>query len=159
MLLILGVILTLSACTTNSLPIDYDDETSDNLNVPFNIISQGAFSNISLPNQLVIKNNKDWQRVLRIHGNSPDSKKISIDFDDKIVIAVFAGQQPSGGYTVGVSNIKRINNNLLVTVTFNEPRKNQSISLALTQPYIMFSTKKIDGNIIFLAPPKKSKTK
>ena len=151
--------MVLSACTTNSPPDDYDDETSDNLNVSFDIISQGAFSNISLPNQLVIKNNKDWQRVLRIHGNSPEAKKISIDFDDKIVIAIFAGQQSSGGYHVGVSNIKRIDSNLYVTVTFSAPRKNESVSLALTQPYVMFSTNKVDGKIIFLAPPKKSKNK
>ena len=146
------IALIASSCATTSSP-PADDGTGDNLNVKFDIISQGQHSNISLPNQLVIKTKNDWLRLLKIQGNTQDFKNANIDFYEKIVIAIFAGQQPSGGYSVGISNIKRIDSNLYVTVTFTEPTAKQSVSLALTQPYIMLSTEKVDGRIIFLAPP------
>ena len=68
-----------------------------------------------------------------------------------MVIAVFAGQQPSGGYAVGISHLKRMDNNLYVSVTFKEPGRNETVSLALTQPYIFIATEKIDGKVIFIA--------
>lgn len=147
------ITLIVTSCATTSSSSIEEDETGDNLNVKFKTISQGQYSNISLPNQLVIKNKKDWLRLLKIQGNTQGFKNTKIDFYENIVIAIFAGQQPSGGYSVGVSNIKRIDSNLYVTVTFTEPAKNESVSLALTQPYIMLATEKVEGKIIFLAPP------
>lgn len=152
------ITLSLSSCAVTTTP-PFDDGTGDNLAVKFNIISQGEFSNISLPNQLVIRNKTDWLRLLKIQGNTEGFKHANVDFYDNIVIAVFAGQQPTGGYSVGVSNIKRVDSNLYVTVTFTEPKKNETVSLALTQPYIMISTAKVDGKIIFLAPPTRSDSK
>jgi len=146
------LLLSISACATPPTVTIEDENIGDNLNVKFSIISQGSHSNISLPNQLVIKNKKDWQRLLLIHNDPRTSDSASIDFQDKIVIAIFAGQQPSGGYTVGVSNIKRINENLFLTLSFTEPKRNDSVSLALTQPFIILSTNKVDGKIVFLTP-------
>lgn len=148
-------LLLMSACSTPSTSNFDDDESTDNLNIAFNTLLQGQFSNISLPNQLVIKTSKDWRRLLKIHGDIKNLKKQKVDFYDKIIIAIFAGQQPSGGYAVNVTNIKRIDNNLHVTVSFHEPGNNESVSLALTQPFILLETDKVEGRIIFLAPPSK----
>ncbi len=150
-------ILNLSACASSN--DFFDDGTGDNPNVAFKIIAQGQYSNISLANQLVIKNKKNWLRLLKINADSTildskHAKNLAIDFDDKVVIAVFAGQQPSGGYSISISNIKRVDDNLLVTLHFKEPGNNSNVSLALTQPYIMVSTDIVDGKIIFLAEKK-----
>jgi len=150
---LLFAFIALSSCATSSNSNIEDDEEGNNLNVKFEILLDGSFSNISLPNQLVIKNSKDWVRLLKIHGNANGIKKNKIDFDDNIVIAIFAGQQPSGGYSLNVTNIKRIDDNLFITVNFHQPAQNEKIGLALTQPFILLSTKRVDGKIIFLAPP------
>jgi len=147
----------LTAC--NSAPT-LDEDTGDNPNVAFKIIAKGQHSNISLANQLVIKNRADWLQLLKINGdtsiiNKKNSKSFAIDFSDNIVIALFAGQQPTGGYSIGVSHIKKVNDNLFVTLSFTEPNKNDNVSLALSQPYIFLSTEKIDGKVIFLTPKQK----
>ena len=153
LLTLLFSFIALSSCATSSnLNID-EDEEGNNLNVKFEVLLDGAFSNISLPNQIVIRNSKDWLRLLKIHGNTKGMKKKSIDFDDNVVIAIFAGQQPSGGYSLNITNIKRIDENLFITVNFHQPAQNEKIGLALTQPFIILSTKKVDGKIVFLAPP------
>jgi len=137
--------LLFAACaTTNTM-------STDSINTDFNIIAQGQFSNISLARELVITNKADWQRLWNIHRGSQQRKIPRINFDNKIVIVIFAGQQPSGGYAVGVSHLKRLDDNLVVVVTFKEPRNGQSVSLALTQPYIFISTEKVDGKVSFVA--------
>lgn len=153
--IIIFIAFSLSACATNNAGY-FDDGSGDNENVAFKIIAQGQHSNISLANQLVVKNKNDWLQLLKINGdtailNSKNSKKLAVDFDDKIVIAVFAGQQPSGGYSVSISSIKRVNDNLLVSLKFSEPDNNASVTLALTQPYIMLATDRVDGKIVFLS--------
>lgn len=155
LLTLLFSFIALSSCATSSNSNIEDDEEGNNLNVKFEVLLDGAFSNISLPNQLVIRNSKDWLRLLNIHGNTKGIKKNNIDFDDNIVIAIFAGQQPSGGYSLSVTNLKRIDENLFVTVNFHQPAQNEKVGLALTQPFIILSTKRVDGKIIFLAPPSK----
>ena len=152
---LLFAFIVLSSCATSSNSNIEDDEEGNNLNVKFKVLLDGSFSNISLPNQLVIKNSKDWVRLLKIHGNINGIKKKNINFDDNIVIAIFAGQQPSGGYSLNITNMKRIDDNLFVTVNFHEPSQNEKVSLALTQPFLILSTKKVDGKIVFLAPPSK----
>ncbi len=139
----------LTSCATNNTIIL--DEDSDFANPPFRIIAQGQYSNISLSRQLVIKNRQDWQRLWNIHRLQPDLKRPYINFSNDMVIAVFAGQQPSGGYAVGINHLKRMDNNLYVSVTFKEPGRNETVSLALTQPYIFIATEKIDGKVIFIA--------
>ena len=153
LLTLLFAFILLSSCATSSNTNIDEDEEGNNLNVKFEVLLNGSFSNISLPNQLVIRNSKDWLRLLKIHGNTQGIKKKSIDFDDNIAIAIFAGQQPSGGYSLNITNIKRIDENLFITVNFHQPTQKEKVNLALTQPFIILSTKKVDGKIIFLAPP------
>jgi len=154
LLLVLCLNLTLFACATtkNSDTHESEDEIiQNNLNVKFRTLSQGAYSNISLANQFVIRNQKEWQRSWDIHNGRNSNNRPDVNFENDFVIAVFAGQQPSGGYKVGISNITRKDQDLFVTLTFTEPGRNEKVSLALTQPYIFIATRKVEGKIIFLA--------
>ncbi len=142
----------LTSCSTTSTNPDNDDALYT-INANFKIIANGQYSNISLTRELVIKNKKDWQRLWEIHSGNQKKKRPRINFDDNMVIAIFAGQQPSGGYALGVSSLKSLDENLTVSVTFTEPPQNEQVSLALTQPYIFISTAKVDGKVTFVADP------
>ncbi len=149
-LLLYFLFFLLTSCTTaNTDPGNEDDLYTVNAN--FNIIAQGQYSNISLAREIVIKNNKDWQRLWAIHSGNQKQQRPTVNFDNSMVIAIFAGQQPSGGYAVGVSSLKRLDDNLTVAVTFREPQQGESVSLALTQPYIFISTATVDGKVSFIA--------
>jgi len=146
--------VSLLSCSTGNTITDPDEDFIDNPNVKFNIIARGHYSNISLANQLVIRNTKDWQQLLKINGDASLTTLPAINFDEQFVIAVYAGQQPSGGYAVEVTNIKRLDDNLFVSVALTEPEKNENVSLVLTQPYIIVATQSVDGKVIFLANTK-----
>jgi len=149
--LVVALLFTLSACAIPSTNNEIDDQTGDNPNVKFKVVAQGIHSNISLVSQLVIKTKADWNRLLKIHAGNNATSLATIDFNDDIVITVFAGQQPSGGYSVGVSKIKKVDDNLYVSLTFTEPKQGDPVTLATTQPFIFLSTEKVEGKIIFLA--------
>lgn len=148
LLLFLSILLTSCATTEVTQPVEDNIYT---INAAFNIVARGQFSNISLERQLIIKNKEDWQRLWNIHRGDRKNQSPKINFNDKIVIAIFSGQQPSGGYAVGVSQMKILDDNLYVGVTFKEPQQGDQVSLALTQPYIFVSTNKVDGKVIFIA--------
>ncbi len=148
LLLLLSILLTSCATTEVAQPVENNIYT---INAKFNIIARGQFSNISLERQLIVKNKEDWQRLWNIHRGDKKNKSPRINFNDKIVIAIFSGQQPSGGYAIGISQMKILDDNLYVGVTFKEPQQGDSVSLALTQPYIFVSTNKVDGKVIFIA--------
>lgn len=151
---LITLFLLLSACATSTPENTFDEASNDNPNVKFKILAQGIHSNISLVNQMVIRTQKDWMQLLKIHASTNAASLPTIDFSNNIVIVIFAGQQPSGGYSVGVSNIKRADDNLFVSVTFTEPKAGSTVTLALTQPYIFLVTEKVDGKILFLAKKK-----
>jgi len=148
-ILIYPLFLLLSACATTE--ISPDNDATYIINIEFKIIARGQFSNISLTKQLVIKNKRDWQQLWNIHNEGQNTRRPPVNFDDDIIIAIFTGQQPSGGYAVGISKMKKLDGNLYVTVTFKEPSPGDAVSLALTQPYIFVSTPKIDGKVSFIA--------
>ncbi|VAW97102.1 hypothetical protein MNBD_GAMMA23-1262 [hydrothermal vent metagenome] len=140
----------LTSCGTTNTGSSTENELYT-IAVNFNVIANGQHSNISLARQLVVKNKSDWQHLWDIHSGNKKQQRPRINFDDDMVIAIFAGQQPSGGYTLGVSRLKKLDDNLTVLVTFKEPPQDGVVSLALTQPYIFISTAKVDGKVIFKA--------
>ena len=150
--LIYFLLFLLTSCSTTDTNSDNDDALYT-INANFKIIAQGQYSNISLARELIVKNKKDWRRLWEIHSGNQKQQRPHVNFDDNMVIAIFSGQQPSGGYAVGVSKLKRLDDNLTVSVTFKEPQQGKSVSLALTQPYIFISTAKVDGKVTFVADP------
>ncbi|MBN4080414.1 protease complex subunit PrcB family protein [Beggiatoa alba] len=152
--LLIACILLLTGCTSGSNSagsFEDENEMGHYPDIDFKIFSTGSFSNISLPQQLVIRTKKDWLHFWKIHNDGQGLKRPKVNFDQNMVIAVFAGQQPSGGYSVGISHLKQHDENLYVMLSFTEPKPGELVSLALTQPYILISTENIDSKVIFLA--------
>ncbi len=58
----------------------------------------------------------------------------AVDFVASNIIAVFAGEKPTAGYTISVSKIKD-SDTRMVTVLLSRPDKNCVLTQALTAPY------------------------
>lgn len=71
-----------------------------------------------------------WKKV---HGEN--AKVPYIDFSKQYVLAVFAGTEPSGGYSIGVSKVVKSGTQLAVTVTIEKPGISCVVTQALTTPY------------------------
>jgi hypothetical protein len=53
---------------------------------------------------------------------------------DRVLVAVFQGEQRTGGYAVEITSIERHGDQLVVNATFTEPKLDSMVTQALTSP-------------------------
>src|SRR5215510_9631615 len=77
--------------------------------VPFATLAKGLASGVDQPTQIVIRSQNDWaalwSRHIRTQIAPPPPP--SVDFSRDMVLALFMGQRPTGGYAIEVTRIER----------------------------------------------------
>ena len=75
-----------------------------------------------------------------------------IDFGKEMVVAVFAGQKPSGGYSVKIQEVVYAAAKKTVWVIYNEtaPAPGAITTQALTYPSHVVAVQKVEGEVKFL---------
>jgi hypothetical protein len=72
-----------------------------------------------------------WQKA-----HASDGKPVPvIDFSKNYVIGVFAGTEPSGGYSIAISHVTEAGNARSVAVVIDEPGDNCTVIEEQTSPY------------------------
>lgn len=128
----LAFVLVLVACSVPPMPDPLLEKFP-----PFSVIDQGTHSGMTLSKQLVITHAADWQELWRIHSNKPQPQ---IDFTTDMVIAVFLGERPTGGYQVAVQSLEKTGKHLLVKLHIDALAHGAITTMALTQPYVIIKT-------------------
>lgn len=132
--------------------------TNNQTPINFQTIEKGVNSNIKDRGAFVIDNEKDWEAFfVQLKGITSIQLK-QIDFSKETVIAVFSGEKPTGGYSIGVTSIKFISpsikpgdiipiNQLIVNLEFAQegyldvlvtesfPNQGDIVTQATTSPY------------------------
>jgi len=125
--------------------------------VPFVTIDQGFRSGIRERKFLVIKNETEWKTVWQNHvqPNVPAKELPRVDFEKEMIVAVFLGEKPTGGYKVEITAIEedRGKGRLRVVVREGKPPAGAMVIQALTQPYHIVRVKKIDLTTTFVTEP------
>jgi hypothetical protein len=105
--------------------------------VSFQTVEKGFYSGVKEPLQIIIRDQAEWkslwQRHTSIKGNQPPAPVI--DFGDQIVVAVFLGEKPTGGYQISFITAERINGVLTVSFSEKEPPPGAITTQAFTQPF------------------------
>ena len=83
--------------------------------------------------QLVIDSQKGYAELMEKLGRPEDTKEI--DFSGFIIIAVFMGEKPTGGYDIRIQSIVRKGEILEVHVLTRVPGEGEMVTQALTSPY------------------------
>jgi hypothetical protein len=94
-------------------------------------IGQWTRTGIAEARRLVIRDANAWAEFwseLGV-GDRPE-----VDFTQNVVVAVAAGQRPSGGYEISVGRVSQHNGELTVEVIETTPGPNCMTSSSLTQP-------------------------
>jgi len=136
-----GLLLLLLLVACQSLP-------EDEYRVPFRVLASGTHSAVTLPREWVIRDPARWRQLWRLSGHRDTPP--AVDFDDQMVIALFMGEQPSGGYGIGIERITDTPQGLRVEVRLRYPAPGSLVSLALTQPWIIVRLPRHDGPVQFV---------
>jgi len=94
-------------------------------------IGQWTHTGISEARSLVIRDANAWAEFWSELGVGD---RPAVDFSRDLVIAVAAGQRPTGGHEVAISQISQADGELRIEVVETEPGPNCMTTSALTQP-------------------------
>jgi hypothetical protein len=113
----------------------------------FTTISRGQTSSISDQKHLVIR---DEQGLKDIWQQIDDARGLpEIDFENNMVIAVFMGERPTGGYGIEIESIDAYADRITVNIVETEPGPDELTTQALAYPYHIVTTEKTEMEVRF----------
>ena len=104
--------------------------------VPFTLITEGAHSTVTSRVNYLVDSEVGFSKLWKMLNTSDAQPKI--DFATQAVIAVFAGQKPTGGYQIMVNKVED-GTMRDVIVTLAAPGPSCSVTQSLTAPYEIVS--------------------
>ncbi len=111
------------------------------------LITEGSNSAETTTKYVTINSQTEFNLLLS--NNSINTKQFAkIDFNNKIVIAVFRGQCPSGGYGIRIKSITQENNECIIEVILSDPGKTCRKTMVLTQPFAIYTMDKPSSNTV-----------
>ncbi|MDZ8032665.1 protease complex subunit PrcB family protein [Nostoc sp. DedSLP04] len=125
------------------------------MNVDFTTIARGSDSGYQSASQMVIDNSERWIDLWQQHTSNaePPPPIPQVDFTRNSVVAVFAGEKPTGGYSVEILSAEtsgsQTQEQLAITVQHRQPGAGDFVTEALTYPYHIIRIPKIDGKVVF----------
>lgn len=100
--------------------------------VSFEILEQSSHGGRKERSNVIITSQDDLQALyteLKL-GTAP-----KVNFDSNNVVALFLGQKPSGGFTIGVKSVTVEGNVATVKVNITKPEPGQMTTTVITTPY------------------------
>ncbi|MFA6519739.1 MAG: protease complex subunit PrcB family protein [Candidatus Paceibacterota bacterium] len=128
----IGVYFFLSGDVKNSSPASVSESQTSAVAVPFTPLVSGTRSTIAERVNYFITSSTQLNELWKLVDAKGQPPKV--DFTKEAVIAVFAGQQPTGGYAIQVSKIVD-SGARLVSITIQKPDDSCKPKVVVTMPY------------------------
>ena len=117
-------------------------------NVYFETIDIGYYCAHRERRDYIILTQQEWDDFIKSYcsfSEAPD-----IDFSSNIVLAVFMGEQFTGGYRIEIMNISENLVYIRVYIRETSPSPGMGVTQALTQPYHIVKLNRIPKFIVFI---------
>jgi hypothetical protein len=108
--------------------------------IPFFTVDRGLHSEIKEAISTVFHSEDGWKRFWRRHAASEPHP---IDFSKEMVIAVFMGEQRTGGFSLDIQKVEDKSGLLKALVYITKPDQAAIVPQALTQPYHIIRLQKM----------------
>ena len=125
------IIMLLSACGTG--------ETNDQQFIKFKVIDHSQISGITFQKFFEIRSAQEFEDFWTIHAQPSRKPLPKIDFAQEMVLAVYYGQQQTGGYGIYIHTVEEQETELLVKVHPIEPKPGSIRTMMITQPNMIIS--------------------
>jgi hypothetical protein len=128
--------------------LDTTDEEVVEANIDIKTLSQGVYSGYNESGGLIIDNENNFKTLWAqtTGGQAPD-----VDFDSKVVLAAFAGDKPTGGYSIQISEVVLDDEKITANITLITPGRNCAVASSITNPYHIISIDKQEMPIEFVS--------
>lgn len=126
------------------------------MNVDYTTMAQGDDSGYRIASRMVIDNDKQWADIWHEHASDlvPSPPAPKVDFAHEMVIAVFAGEKPTSGYSVEIVRVEtqrsRVSYGVLLVVKVRYRRIGNITEDVITKPYHIIRIPRIDfARVVF----------
>ena len=113
-------------------PFATSESTTPAVTIPFTQLVSGTLSNVAESKNYLVESSAQLQQLWKLIKTATPPP--TIDFSKNVVIAVFAGSEPTPGYAVIVSKIED-SAKRLVTITLTAPDSSCVLPQMVTSPY------------------------
>jgi hypothetical protein len=96
-------------------------------------IAKGDQSNIESPAQVLARTEAEWAALWRRHAG--DRERPPVDYTREMVIGVFMGSRPNGGFSTTIISSMEVKGVLVVRYTETIPASGAVTAQILTFPY------------------------
>jgi len=137
-------VLLLASCTAGAAVA---------VTVPFSTLATGLASGVGQPTQIVVRSQNEWTALWSRHMRAPSAPPPppSVDFSRDMVVALFMGERPTGGYAIEVTQIERTDAGLSIRYRTRHPDPSAMQTQALTQPFHLIKLARVDDSVTFVA--------
>ncbi len=115
--------------------------------VPMTPLNSDRMSGIDRVQQTVVRTDAEWRALWQEHA--PGRPAPVVDFNTRMVLAVFLGSRPSGGYMVQITQVRDEGNGLLVEWIEGRPAPGTSAASVMTAPSFLVTVPRRDGPVRF----------
>lgn len=124
------------------------------MNIDFATLARGTDSGYQSASHMVIVQSEPWINFWQLHTSNaePPPPVPQVNFTRYSVVAVFAGEKPTSGYSVTILSVETSGSqtkdqpSIAITVQHCQPGVGDFVTEALTYPYHIIRIPKIDGN-------------
>ena len=120
----------------------------------------GDHSGIEDALSVVIRTADEWRKLWEEHTTAygdPKPALPAVDFAKCMVIGVYAGQKPTGGYELRIVRTKATDAGVDLEWSLASPPPDMVVTQALTEPYVLIVVDRQEGDVTFrqVDPPAK----
>jgi uncharacterized membrane protein len=114
-------------------------------------IARGDASRLVEQRRFVARDRHSFQAVWAAHAG-PDAPMPTIDFNARMVAAVFAGERPTPGYEILITGTRREGSTLVIVDEERVPPADRIAAQVIVSPFHIVSLPRHDGSIRFNTP-------
>lgn len=111
-------------------------------------LAQGSDSGITSARRSVVRDDASWRALWAAHAG-PDTAAPSIDFRSRFIAAVFAGERPSPGHSVAITDARADAGGLTLVVSEQVPPRGEMAAQILVSPFHIVTFPRVDGEVRF----------
>ena len=124
------------------------------ISISFSTIDKGFRSGIKERKVVTIKSEKEWESFWHLHNApfAPEKQIPLIDLQQEMIVAVFSGEKNTGGYGITITKIEedQKKGEIIVLLLETQPPPKAMFTQAITQPYHIVKTRRIDLPVKFV---------
>jgi protease stability complex PrcB-like protein len=114
---------------------------------PLTTIDKGSSSAIETPREATARTPAEWAALWQAH--SGDRPLPAVDFARDMVVGVFMGTQPTGGFAVEIVGTRQDHGSLVVEYRETRPGRDTITAQIITAPFHLVAIPAFSGEVIF----------